>query len=244
MQVMRFLFLLLVVSWCSQALAQSCDAQPYQGALHELAAGRELAADLSTCSGMPGFDGLGVAAFVFVGASSSEDLKTYDLELAVLDLKTAKLAARLSRAAIWDSDAYKIDSLQISAQRYAVRRGAQTFALIESWSGSSRVSFYSQSKLSLFEQQGTKIAPLISELVSHIYQGDGCDVETTRDLEVQRATDSGYARIRVSEVAVAISREGATGCDEADGGKRTAWLRYRDGGYAVPKDLTSFGESR
>jgi hypothetical protein len=237
---MRSFFMLLLLTGCCRALAQSCDAQPYPSALHEVAAGRELAPDLSTCASMPGDMNQGVAAFVFVGASSSDDIKTYDLELAVLDLKAARLTARLSRTAIWESDATKIDSLEISARRYAVRPGSQTFALIEWWSGSSRISFYNENKLSLFERQGTKLVPLISELVSRIYQGDGCDTETTRDLEVQRAAAKGYATIRVSEVVVLIARDDAAGCDETGGGKRTAWLRYRDGRYAVPEDLGPF----
>ncbi|WP_140637386.1 hypothetical protein [Methylibium rhizosphaerae] len=191
---------------------------------------------------MQGDPRTGVAVFAFETSRSTEDVKTYDVELILADLRSNRLKARLSLKDVWESDAYKIDSAEISKVNYQVRHKATVFGLAESWSGSSSVSFYNIRKLSLFTQRGATIVPLLTELVTEIYQGEGCDVHTTRDLEVQPSQAKGYAPIRVSERQIGIARENMT-CPPVSS-ERSEVLRYRNGRYFVPEHLKPFGQAQ
>ena len=192
---------------------------------------------------MPGDPQTGAALFAFERSSSTEDVKTYDVDLLLIDARSNKPKARLSLKGVWQSDAYKIDSAEISKVDYQVRRGATVFGLTESWSASSSVSFFNINKLSLFVQRGTTIVPLLTELVTEICQGEGCDLHTTREIEIQPSRTRGYAPIRVSEHRVGIARENLT-CPPVTAERRSDLLRYRNGTYFVPEHLKPSGAAQ
>ncbi len=227
-------FVALVGAWDVQA--QSCETELFTSVLQTISGDGRREPRLMSCGPMPGHPEAAVAVFAFERASSTDEIKTYDVELAIVDARTAKPEARLSLRNVWESDAYKIDSVEISEVHYPVRRGARVFALVQAWSGSSNVSFYSVGKLGLFEQRGTTIVPLLVDLAIDVYRGEGCDTHTTRSLRVQGSTTKGYAPIVVSEVVEGIARED-TICPPTPSAAPHAVLTYRNGRYAVPKRL-------
>lgn len=238
---MRTVLTLIALALSSQVSAQSCDEDPFKTVRETLLSGKESKPNLSSCVPMPGDPQTGVALFAFERPGAIEGVMTYDVDLVLVKLRSGKLRARLSLKGVWQSDAYKIDSAEISKVSYQVRHGVTVFGLKESWSGSSSVSFYNMRKLSLFAQHGTTIVPLLQDLVTEIYQGEGCDVQTTRELEVQPLRAKGYAPIRVSEHLVGVARNENLTCPPVDAEMRSDVLTYRNGRYFVPKHLGPFG---
>jgi hypothetical protein len=230
-----------VLALSAQVSAQSCDEDPFKTVRETLSRGREPDPDLTSCSPMPGDPRTGVALFAFERPGPIEGVRTYDVDLVLVNVRSGKLKARLSLEGVWRSDAYKIDSAEISSLRYVVRPGLTVFGLKESWSGSSRVSFYTISKLSLFAQRGATIVPLLQDLVTDIYQGEGCDVQTTREIEIQPLRAKGYAPIRVTERLVVLARDETLTCPPGDAETRSEVLTFRNGRYVVPPHLRPFG---
>ncbi len=219
------------------ALAAGCEDEPFKSAVEARLQGKE--SRLISCRMVPGDRRLGVAVVAVEGSRSTDDVKTYDVSLLLLDAANGKVRADATLENVWQSDAYKIDGIEVSGDAYPVRRGTTVFGLTEWWSGSSRVSFYNMTKLSLYAQRGTKLVPVLSDLVTEIYQGEGCDVQTTRAVDVQPVSGAGYASIRVSGKREGIARDGAE-CPAVDPVEAPEVLVVRDGKYVVPKRLGPF----
>lgn len=231
-----FLLWLALVS-AVDASAQDCDSEPFTSALKAVAGGRQQALRLASCARIPGHPDAAVAVFAFVQPTSTDDFKTYDVEIVISNVRTARPDARLSLRGVWPSDAYKIDAVAVTADRYPLRPGARVFGLTESWSGSSRVSFYTTTRLGLFMQQGKAIVPVLSDLAVDIVQGENdCIAHTTRTLEVQPASATGHARIVVSEVIENTSGDNSA-CPPGPVAEPPETLPFRNGKYVVPDRL-------
>lgn len=228
---------LVLLASSQVAFAEGCDAQPFRSAIEARLQGKE--SRLISCRTVPGDQRLGVAVVAVEGSRSTVDVKTYDVSLLLLDATNGKVKADAMLENVWESDAYKIDGIEVSGDAFPVRRGTTVFGLKEWWSGSSRVSFYNMTKLSLYAQQGTKLVPVLSDLVTEIYQGEGCDVQTTRAVEVKPVSGAGYASIGVSGKREGIARNGAE-CASVDAIEAPEVLVVRDGKYVVPKRLGPF----
>lgn len=236
--------LLAMIGFCAslQAVAAGCDQPPFAAAMQSVSAEHHAPAPtLASCELIAGHPDAGAALFAYEQDGGEEGLKTFDVELLVVDAKSGAIEARLSRRRVWDSDAYKIDSAAISDAEYPLRAGATIFGVTEDWSGSSSVSFYNIRKLSLFERKGKSIVPLLSEFVTDIYQGEGCDLQTTRELQPQAQRGKGYAALRVVEKLSSVAREGES-CEIRDEQNDREVLRFQAGKYPVPKSMRAFAE--
>ncbi len=228
------------------AWAQDCAVGSLQAVWDARVQERKAEPRFGSCAILPGDPKLGVVMLAFARPPAIEFVTSYDVELVLAQVRSGKIMARGTLTDVWESDAYKIDSAGIATSAFPLRRGVAVFGLTESWSGSSNVSFYSIQKLSLFAQRGRTLVPLLSELVTDIYQGEGCDVQTTRTLQVQPAPRSGYAPIRVSEEVLVSVREEQfeRDCAPTDAAADPVELNYRNGSYQVPPHLKPFSGDR
>lgn len=237
----RVIAVLLSLAIWPAAFAAGCDAESFKSAIEARVPDKDIR--LTSCRLLPGDRSLGVAVVAVEGSRSTDDVKTYDVRLLLLDAGSGKVKAGATLENVWESDAYKIDGIEVSGDAYPVRRGIAVFGLKEWWSGSSRVSFYNMTKLSLYEQRGTKLVPVLSDLVTEIYQGEGCDVQTIRTVEVQPTLGGGYANLRVSGKREGIARDGAE-CTAVDPVEAPEVLMVRDGSYIVPRRFGPFYSER
>ncbi|QAU35689.1 hypothetical protein [Janthinobacterium sp. 17J80-10] len=204
--------------------------------------GKELNENLSSCILLSDGSHTGIASFAFQKPEVNY-VTSYDVELVILNVESKKVKARLSLKNTWQSDAYKINYVEIMNRTYPVKYGSVVFGLTEGWGGSSSVSFYDIKKLSLYEQRGNNIVPILTDLVTHIYQGEGCDVETTRKIKIKPQRINTYVPIYIKERRVGITREEAV-CTPAAPRVNFYVLRSRDGKYKVPDPLSPFGDAQ
>lgn len=237
----RALFAMLALASSPMTFAAGCDVEPFKSFVE----GRVQAEDIrfASCRLLAGDRRLGVAVVAVEGSRSTDDVKTYDVSLLLLDAENGKVKADAKLENVWESDAYKIDGVEVSAESYPLRPGTTVFCLREWWSGSSSISFFDMTKLSLYAQRGAKLVPVLGDLVTDTYQGEGCDVKITRSVEVQPVSGAGYARIRVSGKREGIARDGAE-CPAVDPIEAPEVLVSRDGKYVVPKRFGPFHSER
>jgi hypothetical protein len=237
--------LLALVAFCAAApaLAGDCDKAPFATARQTIGAERkQVEPTFSDCTAIAGSPDALAALFAYEQPSSSEDVKTFDVELLIVDARSGSIEARLSRSKVWESDAYKIDSVAISEAAFPLRAGATIFGVVETWSGSSSVSFYNISKLSLYERRGKAIVPLMGEFVSDMYQGEGCDRQITRELRAEPVRGKGYAALRVHEKEISVARDSQS-CAPVDLESDRDVIRYKGGMYPVPKRMKPFADN-
>jgi hypothetical protein len=79
----------------------------------------------------------------------------------------------------------------------------------------------------------------MSEFVTDVYQGEGCDVQTTRELRAEPMKAKGYAALRVLEKVSGVSRDNQS-CPDVDGESDKTVMRYAGGKYTVPKGMRPF----
>jgi hypothetical protein len=223
----------------AEGFAAGCDDAPFKAVIEARVQGRQIEARLTACRALPGDQRRGAVVLSVEGSQSTEVLKTYDVSLLLIDVGTGTVRASTTLDNVWASDAYKIDGVEVSDAVYPLRRGAVVFGVSEVWSGSSRVSFYDVKKLSLYAQRGSTLVPVLSDLVTDIYRGEGCDVRTTRTVDVQPVSGTGHARIRVSGRREGIVRDEAV-CAPVVADETPAVLVVRDGKYVVPKRFGPF----
>lgn len=227
----------------AQAIAGDCEQPPFTAARQlALAAHPGTEPTFSSCDAVAGSDGSAAALFAFERETSSEDVKTFDVELMLVDARSGNVQARLARSNVWESDAYKIDSAGISDAAYPLHAGSTIVGVSESWSGSSSVSFYNISKLSLYERRGKTLVPLVADFVTDVYQGDGCDLQITRELRAEPARGKAYAALRVVEKTGSVARNGQA-CEPREEEDDKTLLRYQGGKYPVPKRMLPFADN-
>lgn len=239
---MRTLLFFFALIFSNHVYALGCDQEPFQSVKEKLFRVKELSENLSSCIFLHGDPHTGIASFAFQKPEVNY-VTSYDVELVILDVESKKIKARLSLKNTWQSDAYKIDYVEVMNRTYPVKHGSVVFGLTEDWSGSSNVSFYSIKKLSLYEQRGNNIVPILTDLVSHIYQGEGCDVEITRTIKIKPQRTNTYVPIYIKERRVGIKREEAV-CTPAATQVNSYVLHSTDGKYKVPDALSPFGDAQ
>lgn len=224
------------------AMAADCEQPPFASARQlALAAHPGTEPTFGSCDAIAGSEGSAAALFAFERDTSSEDVKTFDVELMLVDAHSGAVQARLARDNVWESDAYKIDSAGIADAAYPLHAGSTIVGVSESWSGSSSVSFYNISKLSLYERRGKTLVPVLAEFVTDVYQGDGCDLQTTRELRPEPARGKAYAALRVVEKTSSVARDGVA-CESREEENDKTLLRYQGGKYPVPKRMLPFAD--
>lgn len=234
----------LLIACCAGAktMAADCEQPPFTAARQlALAAHPGTEPTFSSCDAVVGSDGTAAALFAFERETSSEDVKTFDVELMLVDAHSAAVQARLTRNNVWESDAYKIDSAGIADAAYPLHAGSTIVGVSESWSGSSSVSFYDISKLSLYERRGKTLVPLVTDFVTDVYQGEGCDLQITRELRPEPARGKAYVELRVVEKTSSVARDGQA-CEPREDEDDKTLLRYQGGKYPVPKRMLPFAD--
>lgn len=229
------LFVILLASLPLAALA-SCEAELEEAARVAAVGNVDLPIVFASCEELAGNPSV-VAALVAVEHQDVAEQTTYDLHLMVLNQSSRKVVAHLYRPEIWASNAFKIDSAAVNAGSFAVALGAATFGIIERWSSSSRIAPYAIEVLSIYKQQGEQIVPVVSDLVTSIYQNVGCDVQTTRELTFGPEPNSNILPvITLTERADSVARENEP-CDPIEYEVVTYRLEPTKGAYRVPEEL-------
>jgi hypothetical protein len=83
-----------------------------------------------------------------------------NLDLLVVDRKTAKVLQRLALPDAMSDDAVRIESLEFDTARYVVAPGVQAFGLRTNRNGASRVNPFSETSLQLFTLRDGNAGPI------------------------------------------------------------------------------------
>ena len=223
--------------------AADCDSELMEVARVASLGHTETPIAFASCKQLAG-DSDTFAALNAIALLDDNGVTTYDVHIAILSKRSKRVVAHLLMRGNWASDAYKIDSAKIDSTNFPTAGRALTFGITESWSASSRVSFYNIDVLTIFKKQGRKIVPVLSDLVTSIYQGDGCDVQTTRELKFERPANRTLAPVlTIIERAEGASRDNQT-CEPVSDEIEKYTLKPVQGVYRVPSELRAFADRK
>lgn len=242
--MLKFLAGLLLVA---PAVAHAaCDAQLTAWAA-ALQPGRTLDQEQAACKVWPADEAVTLAVLPFAQQPGKDGETVYDLEVLTADSATGKVLAHLNRKAVITSDAIQFSSLTLDTARYQLSPGVRAFGVRIGYRGSSRVDPYESDVLSLYVIDGTRIRPVLDNLVMTKGSGEwdgncaGDFSNTTRTMSVAPARSSGYALLKISETTQQEhAKMNGNDCDRSDVEKAHTnfTLDYNGTRYGVPSGLS------
>ncbi|QGZ61405.1 PA3715 family protein [Paraburkholderia acidisoli] len=228
------------------ALAHAGCEDHYAQWTQQLHPGRTLDTEHAACKVWPANEALTIAALPLPQKGNSEDQGSDDLEVLVADTKTGAIVAHRFQPAAITYDAMRFEKLELDTARYQLTPASRAFGVRVSHGGSSRVSPYDATALSLYVIDGGSLRVVLDRLVMSESTGDwdgncaGSFDATTRTLDLGPAGKDGYAALKVTEKSVhTINTPTKDDCASKDQpAKRVSvTLGYRNGQYGVPKGM-------
>ncbi|MBN3751454.1 hypothetical protein G3N95_00760 [Paraburkholderia sp. Tr-20389] len=205
-----------------------------------------MAGDFSSCKAWPANPELTLAVLLFPQKSNSDDEGTYDLDVLVADSHSGDIVAHNHQASAVSYDALRLSGVSLDTARYRLSSSDRAFGVRITHTGSSRVSPYESTALSLYMTDGKNVRPVLDRLIVTSASGDwdgncaGTFDSTLRTIDMGPMGKDGYAALNVSEKSVhRVSTVRKNDCEQNDQRPVLAHfvIEYRNGRYGVPKGL-------
>jgi hypothetical protein len=209
--------------------------------------GREIAAADSACKVWSADNSLTLAVLAFKQKTTDPDAATYDVDVLVAKSDTGEVLAHLYRTAALTEDAVMIQSVGLDMARYQLAPDTRAFGVRTVYEGSSRVNPFGNSVLDLYVVQGHTLKRVLSNLQTHIENGDwdgncaGTFTTVNRVISVDPTQVHGYATLRVSQKSgTSNAKMSGDQCVSRDVPPVRAdfTLQYDGTQYEVPKKLS------
>jgi uncharacterized Zn-binding protein involved in type VI secretion len=243
---MKYRLLNIAATLLTPILAHAGCEDHFQAWVAQLHPGRTVDTDNAACKAWPANPALTVAALPLPKKGNNDDSGTDDLEVLVADSATGAVVAHTYQPSAITYDAVRLSGLAIDTARYQLTPGNRAFGVRIKYSGSSRVSPYEGTSLSLYVIDGQTLRPVLDRLEVDSSNGDwdgncaGTFDAMSRSIEIGPAGKDGYAALKVSEKTThSISTQTKSDCVSKDQPQVRAIfeLEYRGGHYGVPKEM-------
>ncbi|WP_083253522.1 hypothetical protein [Pandoraea sp. ISTKB] len=208
--------------------------------------GRTVDTDFATCKVWPANPAQTLAVLPMPQPGSTDDDKVYDVEVIVADSQSGKIVAhRFEKAAI-TSDAVMLRGIALDTAPWRLTPQVLAFGVRTTFEGSSRVNPFSQTALSLYVVDGTKLRKVVDNLATQSSGGEwdgncaGSFDDTSRAVSVGPAGKDGYARLIVSQkTTTTTNKPTRNDCASKESTSKGAnvTLEYDGARYVVPKAL-------
>lgn len=173
-----------------------------------------------------------------VVAEEGDGYAVYDAYLVLAENVTGKIVSKYIGNEEWSSDAVRLLEIKINPEIYDLGDYKEAFGVEVSYEGSSRPNPYSSTQLSLYENSGNDLKPVLQHFEIN-YQGGETDAncnedfETiTKSLEIAESRTEGYADLNfIVEIENSISTD--TNCESTvvETLEKTEILRFSKGRY-------------
>lgn len=212
----------------------------------QLHPGRTLDTDHAVCKVWPANEALTIAALPLPQKSSNDDTGTDDLEVLVADTASGTVIAHQFQKSAISYDAIRLESIALDTARYQLAPGNRAFGVRLSYEGSSRVSPYEATALSLYTIEGQRLRAVLDNLTVSQSSGDwdgncaGTFNDTTRTLDIGAPGKEGFATLKIAEKSVdRVNKPAGSDCAENQKPPKRAniTLEYHNGKYGVPNGM-------
>lgn len=200
----------------------------------------------TACRAWPAQPGMTLLAVAAWTEPASEDVRSGDLDLLLVDTASQRPLAWTRREGALSSDAVRFTGMALDTARWQLAPGTRAFGVRIDHSGSSGPNPFGQTELQLFVRDGRQLRQVLPALVVRGSGGEWdmrCAGESSRferTLELGPAGADGLASINVREQRVdTVSVARGEDCHSTDTpAPAQRWtLRAHDGRYAVPEAL-------
>lgn len=212
----------------------------------QLHPGRTLDTQHAACKVWPANEALTIAALPLPQEDNEDDEGKVDLEVLVADTASGTVIAHQFQKAAVQYDAVRFSGLALDTARYQLTPQNRAFGVRVMHEGSSRVSPFGETALSLYVIDGQSLRTVLDRLIVENSNGEwdgncaGSFNNTTRSLDLGPAGKDGYAALKVSEKSVeTVNTPTKNDCasKEFPSKRANVTLDYRSGKYGVPKGM-------
>lgn len=209
--------------------------------------GRTLDSDVASCKVWPANPALTLAVLPLPQKGSTDDDKTYDVEILVADSQTGKIAAHRFEKSALVSDAVRLRGVTLDTAAWQLTPQTRAFGVRAEYEGSSRVNPFSQTVLSLYVVDGKTLRPVVDKLATQTGGGEwdgncaGSFSDTSRAVSVGAPGKDGYVKLTVSEKTVTTKNtptRNDCASKESTSRRPNVTLEYDGERYPVPKALS------
>jgi hypothetical protein len=242
---MKRTLLSLAIGFAPLLAHASCEDN-FQKWTSQLHPGRTLDTEHAVCKVWPANEALTIAALPFAHKDNNEGAGEYDLEVLVADSASGAVIAHQFEKSAIAYDAIQLQSLALDTARYQLAPGNRAFGVRANYEGSSRVSPFEATSLSLYTIEGQRVRKVLDKLVVSQSSGDwdgnceGTFNDTTRTLDIGTAGTDGFAMLKIAEKSIdRADKPAGKDCKESVKPAKRAniTLEYHNGKYGVPNGM-------
>lgn len=159
--------------------------------------------DVSVCKDWPAYPGLTLSAKTRFVRGTANALGAHDLDLSVLQDGQANSLATYHQAAAFVMDGVHLRELALDTARYKLTPDLRAFGVRARLTNGSRLNPRDESQLTLYVREGTKLRPVLRQLLVYEYGGEWDDncagerFEISRTVEIAKTSSHGYADLIV-----------------------------------------------
>lgn len=243
---MKYKYLIAACTLFAPVLAYAECADFYPTWLQSLHPNRTIDTEHATCKPWPANPALTLAALPLQATDGTDGTKVYDLDILVADSASGTVIAHLYWPAAIESDAIRLSSISFDTARYRLSPDNRAFGVRITHEGSSRVSPYELTSLSLFTVDGQTLRAVLDRLIieQSVGEWDGrCAGEfdrTSRTIDMGPPGRDGFASLKISEKSTkttdTLKNDECVSKDKA-AGQSSIVIDYRNGRYGIPKGM-------
>lgn len=232
---------------CLPLLAHADCKERFTEWAHTLQPGRTVDADNAACKAWPANPAQTIAVLPLPQKGSTPDETVYDVEVLVADSQTGAVIAHSYEPSAITSDAMGLQGIAVDTAAWRLTPQQLAFGVTKSFQNSSRVDPFSDTSLSLYVVEGSKLRRVLTNLTTRQSGGEwdgncaGQFADTSRSVSIGRAGHGGYATLLVSEKIVDTTNTVAgKQCASKDAAPKRAsfTVEYDGSSYAVPAGLS------
>ncbi|MET6990802.1 hypothetical protein [Sediminicola arcticus] len=105
-------------------------------------------------------------------AHKGDGYMTLNGHLLILNRKNGKIKSRFSEKDSWNSDAIKLENIEVVYQPYQLTKNSETIGVLIEYNGGSRPNPYSSTELSLFIRNGEKLVCVLKDYSIYRLNGE------------------------------------------------------------------------
>jgi hypothetical protein len=192
----------------------------------------------------PGAPGRLLVGWTVMRPDSDDDanspLRHVDLTLVLVQTSTARVLARTTFPAVWQSDAIEFRAIELDTAAWTLAAGQRAFGVRAYFAHPGRLTVSSETRLSLFDVRGSTIAPVLSHLlVDETIESGQCGVYRRRHvtLAVASTRSHGHADLALDAKGMDAKDARAEPPSTCPDEVKREWkgvLRYDGTRYVIP----------